>query len=286
MVFDCFPFFNEFDVLEIRLNELCNVVDEFVIMESGETYGGTPKPYLLYEAMAAGRFMGFQNRIRLLRVDTLRPACTDRAAGRLREAYQRNMIWPYLYSAAAPDDVIIFSDCDEIPRADAVRQYLELSEFAGIRRFKQRSFYYNVNRLVDYGHDFASRARIGRWSDALAVGDMYSFRMANKDSETAVIENGGWHFGYFGTGLETIKTKVAAMSPFLAEYKLFGDMQLAKDIVAGKDLHHRRCEMPDTFWPSETNDPTLPAYFLENQEKFAHFTEVSFRERHIHLLRA
>jgi beta-1,4-mannosyl-glycoprotein beta-1,4-N-acetylglucosaminyltransferase len=39
-VFDCFPFFNELDVLEIRLNEMNSVADYFVILESRETYGG------------------------------------------------------------------------------------------------------------------------------------------------------------------------------------------------------------------------------------------------------
>jgi hypothetical protein len=91
----------------------------------------------------------------------------------------------------------------------------------GIHRFKQRSFYYNVNTLVDYGHDFASRARIGTRAQLNAIDSVYKFRMW----PAIEIENGGWHFGYFG-GTERIKQKVAALAPFLNEYKLFGDEQL------------------------------------------------------------
>jgi hypothetical protein len=44
LVYDCFMFFNEFDVLEIRLNELDDVVDYFVLVESQQTFQGHKKP--------------------------------------------------------------------------------------------------------------------------------------------------------------------------------------------------------------------------------------------------
>lgn len=45
MVYDCFPFFNELDVLEIRLNVLDEVVDKFVIVEMSKTHTGRDKPF-------------------------------------------------------------------------------------------------------------------------------------------------------------------------------------------------------------------------------------------------
>lgn len=276
-VFDVFPFFNELDILEIRLHELGPHVDKFIILESGETYGGDSKPYYLHDALRAGRFADFAPRIALIQQPALEPKCLDRTTGRLREAFQRNMIMPALAAIAQPDDIISFGDCDEIPRGTALASYVS-EGVQEIRRFKQRSFYYTVNHLVDYGHDFASRARVGRWRDVEACGTMYAFRMFEKNS-CAAIENGGWHFSYFGGTPEKIRAKVAAMAPFLAEYKLFGDPQLIADIRAGRDLHHRKCEMPDVFWKAETGDPTLPEYFLRNQEKFKHFT-AAFIEQH------
>lgn len=270
MVVDCFPFYNELDVLEIRLNELSFVVDRWVILESEETYGGQKKPLYLKKAMSEGRFVKFAPRITLLSLNRLEPACADRASGRLREAYQRNMIAPTLAAMCGDDDEIIFSDCDEIPSALSVSIALRELD-TGPVRFKQTSFYYTVNRVADYGHDFASRARIGLWKDVRACGSMYDFRMYRKN-DCRGIENGGWHFGYFG-GVEHIKNKVATLSPFLSEYKLFGDEQLVRDIVDGKDLHHRRCELPETFEHRSSDDPRLPKYFLDNREKFEHFTE-------------
>jgi len=45
-VYDCFPFFNELDVLEIRLKELWDVVDVFVLAESNLSHSGKPKEYI------------------------------------------------------------------------------------------------------------------------------------------------------------------------------------------------------------------------------------------------
>ena len=35
MVYDCFQFFNELDILKLRMHVLNDVVDKFVISESG-----------------------------------------------------------------------------------------------------------------------------------------------------------------------------------------------------------------------------------------------------------
>ncbi|NJM15850.1 MAG: hypothetical protein HC896_11225 [Bacteroidales bacterium] len=49
MVYDCFPFFNELDILEIRLNELNEAVDKFVLVEASRTFQGDPKPLYFEE---------------------------------------------------------------------------------------------------------------------------------------------------------------------------------------------------------------------------------------------
>ena len=48
-IYDCFTFFNELDLLEIRLNELNDVVDYFVIVEGKKTFQNNPKPLFLLE---------------------------------------------------------------------------------------------------------------------------------------------------------------------------------------------------------------------------------------------
>ena len=44
-IYDCFNFFNELDILELRLNILYDYVDYFVIVESSVTHSGQPKPF-------------------------------------------------------------------------------------------------------------------------------------------------------------------------------------------------------------------------------------------------
>lgn len=268
MVFDCFPFFNELDVLEIRLHELDSVVDKWIICEAGETYGGDSRHFVLGPALLAGRFKQFEHKIDYMQLPRLHPSCTDRKTGRAREAYQRNQIGTALMSwLPRQDDWVIFSDCDEIPSAVSVRAVL-LERAKSPYRFLQHSFYYNVNTLTDFGNDWASRARMGRIYDISRSGSLYAFRMEKYVTPIT----GGWHFSYFG-GPERIMTKVAAMSPFLSEYQLWGEDRLINDIEIGRDLHHRKCELPERFDIVPTS-PSLPAYLLANKEKFKHF----FRE--------
>ncbi len=49
MIYDCFPFFNEVELLKLRFKELYDVVDCFVIVEAAETHQGVAKPFYLLE---------------------------------------------------------------------------------------------------------------------------------------------------------------------------------------------------------------------------------------------
>ena len=49
MIYDCFTFFNELDILEIRLNELNQVVDKFVLVEANRTFTNQKKPLYFQE---------------------------------------------------------------------------------------------------------------------------------------------------------------------------------------------------------------------------------------------
>ena len=61
MIYDTFIFFNELDLLEIRLNELDKVVDKFVLVESLMTFSGEEKP--LYFQLNKNRFKKFLHKI-------------------------------------------------------------------------------------------------------------------------------------------------------------------------------------------------------------------------------
>lgn len=297
MVIDAFPFFNELDVLEVRLNELAPYVDKFVIVECKETYGGQPKPMYLGDNW--DRFKPFHGKILHGVIDKLHPpqryrlqqnvsgvSATDiRTTGRNREANQRVQMLSFIMGLnPAPSDILSFGDCDEIPRGVELHRHLSEVLSHGIHRFKQRTYYYNVNCMIDYGRDVCSRARIGRFSDLtdFCNNNLYDFRMfgnKGKPYEVPAIEEGGWHFSYFGGDLAKLHEKVSALNPFLSEYKLFGDTQLVRDIQERKDLHHRPTafsELPAVFEARPTDDYLLPQYFLDNQKKFELFTQQYF----------
>lgn len=48
-IYDCFIFFNELDLLELRLNELSDIVDKFVLVEGTKTFQGDDKPLYFEE---------------------------------------------------------------------------------------------------------------------------------------------------------------------------------------------------------------------------------------------
>ena len=60
-IVDAFTFYNELDMLEIRLAELYNVVDFFVLVEATETFQGSPKP--LYFDQNRARFKKYAKKI-------------------------------------------------------------------------------------------------------------------------------------------------------------------------------------------------------------------------------
>ena len=117
-VFDCFPLFNEIDLLELRLNELWDVVDVFVIVEAKKTFTGKRKPMCLPDNEE--RLAKYIHKIRYVVVEDF----PDGMSNWGKEEYQRNAIKKGL-SDVLPDDILIFSDLDEIPRAMVVKSIVD-----------------------------------------------------------------------------------------------------------------------------------------------------------------
>ena len=114
-VYDCFPFWKEFEVLRLRLNELSEVVDKFIIVESSYTHSGQKKELYLKNNM--NLFKEFEEKIILISsTKKLFIANSNR-----RENYQRNLINLGLKRLnPKQNDLVLISDCDEIPRASVV----------------------------------------------------------------------------------------------------------------------------------------------------------------------
>ena len=124
-IFDCFTFRNELDLLELRLNELSEVVNFFVLAEATTTFRGVFKP-LLFE-QNKDRFAAFLDRIIHVVVDDMPGFGASEPERWKRENFQRQALLRGLAKASWRDYVII-SDLDEIPRPSAIEHVVRKGE--------------------------------------------------------------------------------------------------------------------------------------------------------------
>ncbi len=113
-IFDCFPFFMELDLLELRLRHLSPLVHRFVLAESAFDFAGNAKP--LYFELNKDRFAEFKDRIVHIIVKDTPPNASKRWA---IQRHQRDQLARGL-GEAAPDDLIMISDVDEFPKLASV----------------------------------------------------------------------------------------------------------------------------------------------------------------------
>ena len=249
MIYDCFLFFNELDLLEIRLLELAAVVDRFVLVEATKTFQGAPKP--LFFAQHRDRFANFLDRIIHVVVDE-EPEGLD-AWG--REHYQRNQMVRGLVGCD-PDDVVLISDLDEIPRPSAILDY---QDEPGIKALMQDFYYYFLNCKSVY-FKWPWGTRMVYFRDLTTPQDI-----RNHEDVTRVI-NGGWHFSFLG-GVDRIIEKLEAFShtEFNADY--YKDpLRLRAIIEAGQDLFDR-----DLFdYEVVPLDESFPEVVLRRRSDFSH----------------
>ncbi|MDE7275622.1 MAG: glycosyl transferase GT17 family protein, partial [Lachnospiraceae bacterium] len=108
MIYDCIPFFNELDILKLRLQVLAPYVDRFVIEESAVTFSGEPKPMIF--AQNREMFAEFGDKILYVAVENSPMDVTTHE----RDKFQKNQLIRAM-GDCEPEDIIIFSDVDEIP---------------------------------------------------------------------------------------------------------------------------------------------------------------------------
>ena len=96
-IYDCFTFFNEYDLLDIRLEEHYDHVDHFVIVESNKSFQNKDKEFNLEKNW--DRYSKYHDKIIYIKVE-------DMPGGEnpwVREAFQRNAIERGIVDAAAND---------------------------------------------------------------------------------------------------------------------------------------------------------------------------------------
>ena len=294
-VFDCFLFFNELDLLELRLNALDSCVDYFVIVESGITFQGEEKEYLFEKNRS--RFAKFADKIIHFKVEKYSLDFSDLpyiAAPRSvddeilnaiykyiddcphfdkkkefwwgNDFYQRECIWRALAVAnSAPDDLILISDVDEIPNPETLIKIKNDISSTSLFCLRQHEFCYYLNYYHNSDWVGTCCFLFGEFSNV----SLNAIRFSTKRDEglsPQIVNKGGWHFTSIGS-IDAIKKKI----------KSWGHRELNTKAVLsgveynvrhGYDIFRRPGFGKLTYLP--INHERLPEILIEFQDTFKH----------------
>tara|TARA_B100000809_G_C14988922_1_gene477267 strand:- start:15 stop:893 length:879 start_codon:yes stop_codon:yes gene_type:complete len=283
-IYDCFCFFNELDILELRLNILDPYVDYFVLSEASVTHTGTSKPYYFEENNE--RFKKFLHKIIHLKItdtpddfvklniinnpktfdeielnkiytfihtQTKRfDIYTQQDYG--RDFFQKECIRRGLYNCS-DDDIIIFSDADEIPNPSILKNIIDL-DLNKFYTFKQNFYTYYINVSNEAESPWFG-SKMGTYKN-LKDFSYNELRAA----ENMPLENGGWHFSFMGGRDQVIKK----LTSYSASDMVNSNVLDAVDYNINNDI--------DPFFRSRlkpvTLDESFPEYILKNKEKYRH----------------
>ncbi len=209
-IYDCFTFFNEFELLEIRLNELNDVVDYFVLVEMDETFQGKPKP-LLFKEERKKRFEKFLHKILYVGV-------TERIEVHNnpweREKFQRDQIKRAL-RRCHDSDIILISDLDEILSHQAIPRIADALKVHPVVACQINFYLYFLNsKEKNNGGIRPFAMQYGHLKDK-SVDDLrkcYIFNIPHPPFPPPyVLYDCGWHFCSMG-GLNRFIQKLDAWS--------------------------------------------------------------------------
>ena len=294
-IYDCFMFFDEDMLLDLRLNIMDKYVDKFVITEANYMHSGRPKK-LNFDI---NKFSKYKDKIIYKVVDKQPPNIVhlDKNDGEKtrevklinnsnkREHYQREMIEECLNDADY-DDFIIIGDVDEIPNLDAIILKKVKKKLVC---FKQKMFFYKFNLLYEkiawYGSRVCKKKHLisPQWLRDTKHKKYPLWRIDIMFSKTKYnnihhVENGGWHFTNIKTP-EDIKNK---FSNFLhhQEFEASGLMldDIKKMVNMKKVIYDHSVDQRGYKWKGDTNLKKVPLsempnYLSENYKKYSDWLE-------------
>ena len=289
-IFDCFMYYDEDLILDLRLNLLDNYITEFVIVESTYTHSGKPRK-LLFDMK---KFSKFKNKINYIVLDE-RPVSlfsvnnedSDHSKNSKyilnavkRENLQRDTILKGLESAS-PEDLIIVSDVDEIPDLENNNFNKTKNE---IISFRQKFYYYKFNLKLNNFPWFGSKACKRKnlvspqWlrnikSKAYPFWRLDTFFSNKKYQNIKIINNGGWHFSNIKTPADIEKKmktylhhREFELNPLTKE-KISEIIKIKKPIYNLKtDMRSNKFDLSEKLIVSDISE--LPYYIQKNISKY------------------
>ena len=260
-IFDCFQYFNEDHIADLRFNILNEFVNTFVIVESTVNHQGKPKK-LNFDI---NKYTKFKNKINYIVVDDTPENLKKPHEGgeSLVEQHQRNSILKGL-NKCHDNDLVILSDVDEIPDLKKLNLF-DKNKYAV---FSQKMFMYKLNLLnIDENNWHGSKICLKKnmnspqWLRNLKF-KKYPFWRIDKPKNLQIIKDGGWHFAYLQSP-ENISKKIKSFA-----HGEFNRDNIAEEenirfkIENNKDIFDRGYKIKKI----EVNE-TFPKYILNNKEK-------------------
>ena len=235
-IFDCFPFNNELDLLELRFAELYDAVDHFVLVEANTTFTSRPKPLYFQENMA--RFSRYLDKI--IHVKVLDMPRDPNAW--VNDVWQRNAINRGLDHAESMD-IIMVSDVDEIPRAQTVNG-MRTDEETMIWGLRMPLFNFKLNYMLTTADFYAIWGMATRGQYMIPADELRQqrFQLMSLSSDVSgsikILEHAGWHFTYLGD-TEFAREKIASFAHTETNVPDIVDrLDVERSIAQGDGIYH------------------------------------------------
>ena len=290
-IFDCFMYFDEDLLLDIRLNSLDKFVKKFVITEATYTHNGNKKK-LNFDIK---KFKKFEDKIIYIIVDDqpknileLNNEDTKEKLGEklilngmARDYFQREKLTGGL-SEALDEDLILISDLDEVPNLENLN-FQEIKNKIVI--FEQKILYYKLNLLYDKFLWQGTKAIKNKnlispqWLRNIKGKNYPKWRIdtffsKKKYSNLMFVKNGGWHFTCLRTPeqLEKKLLNYAHHYEFQESGLKFEDIK--KFISEKRVIYDYNADQKKYKWSGgstlkKISNVNLPNYVSSNLEKYA-----------------
>ena len=294
-IYDCFMFFDEELLLDLRLNILDKYVDKFIITEATYMHSGKSKK-LNFDI---NKFSKFKEKIIYNVIDkqpsnlvSINKEDDKETTGKKlinnsnkREHYQREMALKSL-GEADPDDIILINDVDEIPNLKNV-DFMKVNKKLII--FKQKMFCYKFNLLYEGICWHGSRACKKKdfispqWLRDAKHKKYPMWRLDTlfskiKYSSIHYVENGGWHFTNIKTPEDIEKKYLNFLHHQDFEYSKLKLEDIRRIVKNKKILYDYNVDQRNYKWGSSkslTKIPLyeMPEYINKNKEKYDKWLE-------------
>ena len=273
-IYDVFPFFNELDILEIRLNTLDKVVDYFLLTEATTTFSGNEKKLYLSENIDL--FSKFKDKIIIQVIDDV-----PNLGPFEREHYQRDKAKSILSEHLYDVDLVIYGDLDEIPKPESlILAKSKLSEITKMVHFAQNLNHYYLNlketsgTILSYMGEYENIVNkkwlgtsLSKWSYSKQF-TMTELRNPEHKKVGHRVDDGGWHFSFVGGEYETSVEERAKTKLMEAGHQEFNNRKTLNKIAKRISKHQDIIGRKGTNFEIIKDLKYLPVYVQENLSKF------------------